>query len=133
MASTSSAASQFLRRIATRDSSDSIDLDGQTRSFTLGQLCDFILKHPSLDSARINMCCSYLQRSALFIPHRFLILRLQRTGRRDVWLRLDRRRSAEVGLAAFSSELGVTRANDTVSNDFDGSSRIPDTNLSPRR
>ena len=111
--STSSIASRLLRRTATRES---IDLDGQLRAFTLEQLCDFIAKHPSLESARIVICCSYRQRSAFYsVTHRFLVLQISRPGRDDVWLRLDRGRSAEVGLAEFASNLGVTSANDMAS------------------
>lgn len=96
-------------------SRDSVDLDGHSRRFTLEQLCDFIAKHPSLASAQIITCSSYMQRSLFLVTHRFLVLRLHRARRKDVWLRLDRRRSTEVGLVDFSSDLGVTPANDVVS------------------
>lgn len=102
---------RFLRRTTTRDS---IDLDGQPRTFTLAQLCDFIVKHPSLHSANIVSCSSYVQRTAIFVPHRFLIFQLRRARRKDVWLRLDRRTSEEAGTTGLILGLGVTEANDLV-------------------
>lgn len=102
-----------LRRTPSRES---VDLRFCTLNFTLGQLCDFISVHPSLQTAGIVSCSCYAQRSSfLSVKHRFLILQLRRTGRSNgVWLRLDRRRSAEVGMAHFSLASGVTPSNDTV-------------------
>lgn len=103
-----------LGRTFTNASKDSIDLDGQPRTFTLSQLCDFIAKHPSLQTAGIVSCSCYAQRTSLLVIHRFLILQLRRTGRKDVWLRLDRLRSPNVALIEFSLTGGVTPSNDMV-------------------
>ena len=114
-----------LRRLLPRSSRESFEETSRETVLTLpdgcalltwGKLCDFIAEHPSLESARIVMCCSYRQRSAFYVvTHRFLILQVSRPNRDDVWFRLDRGRAAEVGPFAFSSARGVTSANDTAS------------------
>lgn len=104
-----------LRRISTRASVDSVDLAGRSRMFTLRELCDFIAEHPSLQTAGIVSCSCYAQRTSVLVIHRFLILQLQRTGRKDIWLRLDRLRSPDVALVEFSLAGGVTPSNDIVS------------------
>lgn len=102
-----------LRRISSRGSTDSVDLEG-ARHFTLDELCSFIARHPSLQTAGIVSCSCYAQQSSFIVTHRFLILQLRRTEKRDVWLRLDRRPSAAVGIVDFSLASGVTPSNDTV-------------------
>ena len=108
--SITSLVSRVLRR-----TKQSFTLTGNLRNFTIAQLCEFISKNPSLHSAHIASCSSYIQRFALVIPHRFLIFQLEREGRKDVWLRLDRRTAKEAGTPGLVRGLGETPANDTVS------------------
>jgi len=48
------------------------------------------------------------------VTHRFLLLELRRSNRKDVCLRLDRRRGQNVSLIKFFAFSGVTKANDRV-------------------
>lgn len=95
------------------DSLASIMEDG-TLSMHLQVLCDYIRDHQSLSEATIVSASSYSQRSALLVKHRFLLLHLRRTGKGDVWLRLDRLRSDEKSLLGFVLSGGVVEANDIV-------------------
>ena len=42
------------------------------------------------------------------------MFQLQREGRKDVWLRLDRRTAEEAGMTGLVLGMGVTAANDLV-------------------
>ncbi|KAF8314085.1 hypothetical protein DL93DRAFT_2080589 [Clavulina sp. PMI_390] len=78
---------------------------------SLSELCSIIIERPSLYFAEILSIECYSERVS-FITHRFLILHLRRKGRKDVYLRMDRR--AGVGLARLLSTSGVSSARDEV-------------------
>ncbi|KAF8309921.1 hypothetical protein DL93DRAFT_2230639 [Clavulina sp. PMI_390] len=78
---------------------------------SLSELCDLITIRSSLANAEILSVESYSQR-VNFITHRFLILRLRRQGRKDVYLRLDRRAASEISLTKLVFSGGHTVARD---------------------
>lgn len=84
--------------------------DGVTLS-----LCDFcalIDSSQSLNTAQIvSVECWRTQTSVLRIPHRFLIFRLRRRNRSDVWIRVDRRPASRTKLFPR----GRAETKDTVS------------------
>jgi hypothetical protein len=77
---------------------------------SLYDLCDKIRQYHSLRQATILSASTYIQRRPI-APHRFVILCLRRTGKENVWIRLDRKPTNRIGLLAG---FGVTRANDRV-------------------
>ncbi|KAF8327761.1 uncharacterized protein EI90DRAFT_3126783 [Cantharellus anzutake] len=80
--------------------------------FLLKDLCEKVIeKHLSLQSARIVSTSCYSQYRAILL-HRFLILELRRPGKRDVWLRIERR--AGLGPLSLARQLGKSRARDTA-------------------
>lgn len=80
---------------------------------SLVDVCDHIDEHPSLRAAEIiSTECYAVQASA--VMHRFIVLELRRQGRKDVWLRLDRRRGEKISLLQFLAASGTTQANDRV-------------------
>ena len=83
----------------------------------LDDLCAYIDVHPSLQQAEIVATECYVE-AARAVKHRFLIVELRRRGRKDVFLRLDRRREEGVPIAKFVLWSGKTKANDVVSHSF---------------
>lgn len=82
-------------------------------TISLRTVLDVIKRHRSLQEARIIRVDSY-QNSA--IPyHRFIILQLEREGREQIWLRIDRRRDKTWSLLNFALNAGTSPANDRVS------------------
>ena len=81
-------------------------------NMSVPQLCDVIKQHRSLKRAEILSTQCYTEFNGR-VFHRFLILELHREGRKDIWLRLDRRpgRSTWQLLRA----VGKAPAKDTVS------------------
>jgi len=98
--------------IDTYDSTDTFLSDGPIRSLKLGELCEVIRKHRSLQHARIVAAEGYA-RSTGSITHRFLLLKLERTGRRPVWLRIDRQR-VKGNVIRFIARMGISEVNDAV-------------------
>jgi len=78
---------------------------------SLSDTCKYISDHPSLQEAEIVSTECYVQNLG-GVMHRFLLLELRRANRKDVWLRLDRRRGGNVSLLRFFALSGVTKAND---------------------
>jgi len=78
------------------------------------ELCEFVPTSRSLQSAQIVSIEGYLQMIGV-VPHRFLVIHLQREGRKDAWLRLDRRTDSSVGTMRLIARGGRTKANDLVS------------------
>lgn len=76
--------------------------------------CKYIAEHKSLSNATIISASSYNERVHLVIKHRFLLLNLRREGRKDVWLRLDRRSSPYTNPIEFTASGLVSEAYDTV-------------------
>lgn len=79
----------------------------------LRTLLDTIKRHRSLQDALIVRIDSY--RNSGPARHRFLILQLEREGRQQIWLRIDRRRDKSQGLLNFALNAGTSLANDRVS------------------
>lgn len=80
---------------------------------SLADVCNYIDDHRSLQTAEIVSTECYSQPAGA-VTHRFIILELRRQGRKDVWLRLDRRRGENVSLFRFLAVSGITKANDRV-------------------
>lgn len=78
---------------------------------SLLDLCDKIRHYHSLHRSTILSASTYVERRSLLAPHRFVVLCLHRTGKRDVWMRLDRKPTSRTDLAAG---FGITPANDRV-------------------
>lgn len=76
-------------------------------------LLDVIKRHRSLQEARIVQADSY--RNSGPAQHRFIVLQLERDGRDQIWLRIDRRRDRKRSLLNFAINGGTTPANDRVS------------------
>ncbi|KAF8342236.1 uncharacterized protein EI90DRAFT_3208365 [Cantharellus anzutake] len=82
------------------------------KTFSLRDLCKNVIEeHLWLQTARIISTSCYSQYRNLIL-HRFLILQLRRPGKRDIWLRIDRR--AGLSPLKLAQKLGKTRANDTA-------------------
>lgn len=84
---------------------------------SLRDVCRYIDDHKSLRTAEIVSTECYSDKGGA-VTHRFLILELQREGRKDVWLRLDRQRGENVSVLRFLAVSGVTKANDRVRPDY---------------
>lgn len=80
----------------------------------LSHLSHLISKHTALHHATIVSTECHSQSNRLGIVHRFLLMELARPGKRSIWLRLDRRRSDNVGVVGFTGAGLSTPANDTV-------------------
>lgn len=83
--------------------------------FSVDNLCKYINAHPSLQRAEIVATECYVGKG--LVKHRFLVLELRRQGRKDMFLRLDRRRERGVSMTQFISLSGTTGANDLVRQD----------------
>ena len=72
------------------------------------------MKHKSLQKALIVSTECYAEKTAV-VTHRFIIMELQREGRKDIWLRLDRLRQRNISTLNFLAASGTSLSNDTVS------------------
>ncbi|KAF8299629.1 WD40 repeat-like protein [Clavulina sp. PMI_390] len=78
-------------------------------------VCNFIDFGNALENARIVSVDGYAEPVAGgLVQHRFLVLRLQRPNRKDIWMRVDRRRDHGVSAIRFALAGGTTEANDEV-------------------
>lgn len=84
----------------------------------LSHLCSLIGSYSALQNARIISAECHTESIALKIVHRFLILELMREGKKNIWIRLDRRRAKILGTLRFLRNHATTPANDTVSRHF---------------
>lgn len=82
-------------------------------TISLHSLLDVIKRHRSLQDARIVRVDSY--RNSGPAQHRFIVLQLEREGRQQIWLRIDRRRDKGQSLLLFAINGGTSPANDRVS------------------
>lgn len=80
---------------------------------SLAEVCHYIDTYGSLQTAEIVSTECYSARAGA-VTHRFVVLELRRPRRKNVWLRLDRRRERGVSLFKFLAAAGVTEANDRV-------------------
>lgn len=79
----------------------------------LSELCNLIKARRSLSLAEIVSVECYAQRVGLIL-HRFLVLHLRREGRKDMYLRMDRRAAKDVSLTELVWASGQTQARDEV-------------------
>lgn len=79
----------------------------------LRSLLATIKRHRSLQDARIIRVDSYRNNGPA--RHRFIILQLEREGRQQLWLRVDRRRDRRQSVLIFVLNAGTSLANDRVS------------------
>lgn len=79
----------------------------------LSHFLDLVHQHGSLQQARIASAEAHLVMNGR-VPHRFIILRLERNGYEPIWLRMDRLRSRERGAFRFIAAGATTLANDQV-------------------
>ncbi|KAF8344351.1 uncharacterized protein EI90DRAFT_2964283 [Cantharellus anzutake] len=80
--------------------------------YPLEDLCDRVIdKHMWLQMARIVSTSCYSQYRN-FVLHRFLIFRLYRPEKKDIWLRIDRKAGSTI--LSLVRKGGKTRANDTA-------------------
>lgn len=70
----------------------------------------------SLERVTILSVECYKERCILGVLHRTLIFHLRRSGRMDLWLRVDRRRAQNISLPALTGGGGKTKANDEACN-----------------
>ena len=80
-------------------------------NMSVSQLCDVIKQHRSLRRAEILSTQCYTEFNGRVV-HRFLILELHREGRKDIWLRLDRRPGQSTWQLLLA--VGKAPAKDTV-------------------
>ena len=78
-----------------------------TIDFSLADVCSYIDAHRSLQTAEIISCECYSERAGI-VMHRFLLMQLWRRGKKDIWLRLDRRMAKNTSLRRFLAAAGTT-------------------------
>ncbi|KAF8289118.1 hypothetical protein DL93DRAFT_1163770 [Clavulina sp. PMI_390] len=81
---------------------------------SLADVCSFISEGAALRGAHIISVKGYCEPAGPVL-HRFVVLHLRRVQRKDIWLRLDRRRGQGVSAFRFVFASGDTQANDKVS------------------
>lgn len=79
-------------------------------SLSIERLCTFIDTYRSMQGAVIVRSCTFVEEKR-GAPHRCLVLELRRPGRKDLWLRLERKPTSR---AALISGKGKTPSNDVV-------------------
>ena len=99
-------------RVFSTTSENSVDQYGSV-ILSLSQLCEVIDRHRSLQRAEIISTEGYVERLGAII-HRFLVLLLRRSGRKPVYLRLDRRLGKNTSALHLLRSSGSTPANDVV-------------------
>ncbi|KAF8301331.1 hypothetical protein DL93DRAFT_543176 [Clavulina sp. PMI_390] len=73
-------------------------------------VCNFIDFENPLENARIVSVDGYAEAVvAGLVQHRFLVIRLQRPKRKDIWMRIDRRRNHSVSAIRPTHWKGFTR------------------------
>ena len=77
-----------------------------TPGLSINDLCRFIAEFRSLRTALVHSCSCFIGRVGSSAPHRFLILKLRRSGKGDIWLRIDRGGGFKKGASSASSRLG---------------------------
>ncbi|KAF8342234.1 WD40-repeat-containing domain protein [Cantharellus anzutake] len=104
--------SSTISNFSTFSGASTLSIRSSGKTFSLKDLCENVIgQHLWLQTARIVSTSCYSQYRN-FILHRFLILQLWRPGKKDIWLRIDRR--AGLSLLQLARKLGKTGANDTV-------------------
>ena len=75
------------------------------------RLCTFIDAHQSMQGAEIVRSCTFVEKKKRLTPHRCLLLELDRPGRKNMWVRLERKPTSG---AALVFGKGKTPSNDVV-------------------
>lgn len=88
------------------------NLDQEDPTISFIALLDVIRRHRSLHDAHIVRVDSYKKNG--LARHHFIVLQLEREGRRQIWLRIDRRRDEKRSLVHFTVNGGTPPANDRV-------------------
>lgn len=104
---------QSMTSASTESSTATIVPEYGVHNLRLSDVCSFIDGHKSLQSAAIVTTECYSEPAGA-VTHRFLVLELRRPGRKNIWLRLDRRRGEGISLLRFFALSGETKANDRV-------------------
>lgn len=99
--------------LASALSTDTFLERGSDPTMPLRDLLDVIERHRSLQHARI-VCAQSYQRFNGRVTHRFIILELEREGRQQIWLRIDRGRVESEGLLRFVRRGAIGDADDRV-------------------
>lgn len=111
-ASTTTNASQASSTPTISSTDTVISSDGRLK-LLLEDLCKIVDEHRSMQLAEIVATEGYSEWTGTVV-HRFLILELQRVGRKSIWLRIDRQRAQDVSALRFLAARASTPANDTV-------------------
>lgn len=94
-------------------STDTFLEHGPDPTMPLRDLLNVIERHRSLQHARI-VCAQSYQHFNGRVTHRFIILELEREGRQQIWLRIDRGRVESEGLLRFVRRGAIGDADDRV-------------------
>lgn len=81
----------------------------------IDEFCDYIKANPPLQTAEIMSTETYSIRGTVL--HRFLVLKIGRRGKKDLWLRIERRPDKRVTQLGLVSRGFTTQADDTVRDD----------------
>ncbi|KAF8308166.1 hypothetical protein DL93DRAFT_2087323 [Clavulina sp. PMI_390] len=99
-----------LKKVDTNTSVNTIVPRYGVLDLTLMEVCELVNDHRTLQAATIVSSECYTIPAGLVL-HRFVVLKLHRSGRKDIWLRLDRRRE-DASQVRFMVARGTTKAND---------------------
>ncbi|KAF8306153.1 hypothetical protein DL93DRAFT_2232698 [Clavulina sp. PMI_390] len=99
---------------------------------SLADVCHFIDDGAALRDARIVSVNGYREPAGP-VAHRFIVLHLHRSQRKDIWLRLDRRRGQGISLFKFVMGSGVTKANDRATLSADQAQLVQQASLETSR
>jgi hypothetical protein len=83
--------------------------------YPIGEFVLEIRVDKRLQVARIVETESYAQSSVLGTTHRFLVVLVERDGKRNLWIRLDRLIKPNTGISGLLSRSCKTNPNDRVS------------------
>lgn len=97
-----------------KDPDSGFELPRRERGRSLVELLEVIRRHRSLQDARIVCAEAYKQWNGR-VMHRFIILELEREGREQIWLRIERGREKGQSLLNFLARRATARADDQVS------------------
>ena len=89
------------------------------------RLCTFIDTHRSMQGAEIVRSCTFVEKKRV-APHRCILLELHRPGRKNIWVRLERKPTSG---AALVSGKGKTSSNDVVNTPMSARERQMTDNL----
>lgn len=97
-----------------KDPDSGFGLPRRERGRSLVELLEVIRRHRSLQDARI-VCAEAYKLFNGRVVHRFIILELERDGRQQIWLRIERGREEGQSVLNFLARRATARADDQVS------------------